>query len=409
MAVLKIIGLILLGILGILLLLLILLLFAPFRYEIKGSFQERRPDGLARVKWLFGVLGFRAAYHQGEALQAYISVCGFKVLDLLGGSKDEGKSGTQEGGEDDFLYSPDLIYSAEKENASSTEAQTVQPDAADSGEAAGVKPEAAGTDLAPGAEPDTAQPDQELSVKPDAAVTVSVQGLAPDTAEAPQIEVTAADTAEAGAEAVPGTSAGISGKLSELSATLNRKLSDLEQRIESKINELVETVKAACISIKAAVTDKTDKARALYALYKEKQYQPALNMVKNRLLRLLRELKPRRGYGKIRYGSGDPYSTAQVMQIAVLLYPIYEDRIEVIPDFDSVSEAAELDLKGRLRLFIPAEAALRIFFNKKLRKLYHKARVILELEEGPADRKAAAGSSKTEAQADFPGRNDTAA
>ncbi len=356
MAVLKIIGIILLCIVGLLLLLLLLLLFAPFRYRIDGSFRERKLDGEFRVRWLRGVLGFLAAYHQGEPLQAFISVCGFKVYDLLKKEDSDGDGEPEEGEEDDFLYSPE-IYSAEKEHpAQQSEAETAsgpaeQEDAAASAEAQ---------------EGDSAIPDEKETDLP-----------GPDAASQERMTLV---------EKIRMFPDVLKKKLSDFWAAFLQKLSDLDRAVREKIDSFYKNAKETSSSVWAEILDKTNKAQALYALFTDEEYQPALRMLKNRLLRLLKELKPRKGNGMVRYGSGDPYGTAQMMQAAILLYPLYEDRVEVIPDFEGTGEEAELDLQGRLRLFVPAEAAVRIFFSKKLRKLYHKARVILELEESPEDR-----------------------
>ncbi|MDO5776008.1 MAG: DUF2953 domain-containing protein, partial [Eubacteriales bacterium] len=81
-----------------------------------------------------------------------------------------------------------------------------------------------------------------------------------------------------------------------------------------------------------------------------------------------------------RLGFDDPYTTGQAMMLASVLYPLYAGHIEMIPDFDKEIIDGELDIRGRIRVIVPAEAALRIFFNKQLRAMYKKARRILELD-----------------------------
>ena len=68
------------------------------------------------------------------------------------------------------------------------------------------------------------------------------------------------------------------------------------------------------------------------------------------------------------------------MMLASVLYPLYAEHIEMIPDFDKEIIDGELDIRGWIRVIVPAEAALRIFFNKQLRAMYRKARRILELD-----------------------------
>ena len=89
----KVILIIILILLALLLILTGLILFAPIRYRIKGSIHDEIPCGTAEAKWLYGVLGFRASAGKGEMAQAYISVCGFKLLDLLEDDNEEDFTG----------------------------------------------------------------------------------------------------------------------------------------------------------------------------------------------------------------------------------------------------------------------------------------------------------------------------
>ncbi|MDO5776009.1 MAG: hypothetical protein Q4P22_05255, partial [Eubacteriales bacterium] len=88
----KVILIIILILLALLLILIGLILFAPIRYRLKGSFHDELACGTAEAKWLFGVLGFRASAGKDEKASAYISICGFKILDLL---EDEGEESTK--------------------------------------------------------------------------------------------------------------------------------------------------------------------------------------------------------------------------------------------------------------------------------------------------------------------------
>ena len=320
--VLKWIGILLLGILGLAVLLIALLLFAPFRYRIAGSFRDQTPDAEAGIRWLLGLLGLKAAWHPGTDLRLYVSVCGFKVYDILGG---RGKKNDREG---------------------SSEAGSGEP----------AKTE-----------------EQPVYCAEEAPREAAAEGSSPETAEG------------AGANADQ-----LSGKIREagngLKEKLRAKLAGAMEKLRAKLAGIMEKLR----QLYAQLTDRTDRAKALYALYKKEEYQKPVAMVKKRIMGLLKELCPRKGRGRIRYGSGDPFGTAQVMQIAALLYPLIGKRVEVIPDFDREVLEAQADIRGRLRFIIPVEAALRIFFSKKLRKMYKEARRILDAEALPA------GESKLE-------------
>ena len=66
------------------------------------------------------------------------------------------------------------------------------------------------------------------------------------------------------------------------------------------------------------------------------------------------------------------------MQIAAMLYPFYAGRVEVIPDFSGACLEGDLSIKGRIRACVLLWTFIRIFFNKKLRQMYKKARRVIE-------------------------------
>lgn len=96
----------------------------------------------------------------------------------------------------------------------------------------------------------------------------------------------------------------------------------------------------------------------------------AFGLLKNQLFFLINEIKPKKGHGYIKFGSGDPYNTGRIMEAAAVLYPCYESFTEVIPVFDEECIEVKQQASGRVRLFVPFVAALKIFTSKDLREIY---------------------------------------
>ena len=152
------------------------------------------------------------------------------------------------------------------------------------------------------------------------------------------------------------------------------------KRLARRVTDVWNSTKTTVRSLVQMVKRRADGVSELTELWKSEENRSALKLLKKEFLLLIRELLPRKGHGKIILGTGDPYSTAQIMQAAAFLYPVYKDNIEVIPDFDNAVHDAEGDLKGSVRLAVVAWAVGRVFFNKKLRSLYRKTRSIIEKE-----------------------------
>lgn len=116
--------------------------------------------------------------------------------------------------------------------------------------------------------------------------------------------------------------------------------------------------------------------RALAVLKREWEYlhRPenlkSLKLLKEQTVRVLKGISPKRGSGFLRLGLSDPYETGRAMEAAALLYPFYGEKIEVIPEFSQEIFETKLDVKGRVYLFTLLSAALKLFMDKNLRKMY---------------------------------------
>ena len=58
------------------------------------------------------------------------------------------------------------------------------------------------------------------------------------------------------------------------------------------------------------------------------------------------------------------------MELAALFYPYYESFTEVIPEFEEPCLEVKQHARGRLRLFVPIMAAVKILTSKELREIY---------------------------------------
>ena len=106
----------------------------------------------------------------------------------------------------------------------------------------------------------------------------------------------------------------------------------------------------------------------------EESTQRLIALLKKILCRLLREICPREYGGEVRFGFEDPFTTGQVCSAFALLYPVYRDRIRVVPWFDREELFADLSVKGRIRLFTAAFAAAQVWFSRDFQKVFKRFR-----------------------------------
>ena len=405
-SIIKIIGIIVLIIAAVVLMLLAAVLFVPLRYHIEGSFHEEKPCASASVKWMLGILSLRASYSSEDGAKAYISLFGRSIYDLLGDDTSEENIG----GNDDVKNKGSVETESDIESGIKA-AETVTNSVSSDNGKQDVLPAAKQLMIEDKAR-DAANADDagmsdyaqnaaaaKLSEESDPESYVSGEITADTAAHLSNGSLT--DDGRESVNAKAGKKNGsVSGRMTDrikslrlpklITAARNRilaklryaadKISTAVDAAELKMKELAAQAAEIFKAVKNAFDRRSGQLNELIGLWKDERYQASKQLLISRIASLLKELRPRKGHGKLKIGFEDPYLTGQAMQIAALLYPLYGDRIEVIPDFDQSVIDGEADLKGYLRLIVPVEAAIRIFIDKGLKSMYKQARSILELD-----------------------------
>ena len=368
------------------LILLVLILFVPVRYKISGSFRKEVPDARAEAKWLVGLLSVKAAYAKEGGAEAYVNVFGHKVYDILGNDDTESDESSSDSSKErnDLKDGNDEINKSHDVSAESADTVCSLPaqgtDAADedcSSEAEAKQgiSETAKEDVSGGRIRESYVGEENKSGgaasgrRPRVSVYSAKKPVRTYLSELKDDGVSVKSVLLKPVKAVRKG-------LNKAADKISRAADTAEAKLRSAFNKAAETFASA----KETFTKRSTQAKALKALWDDKRYAPGKALLLDRIVKILLELKPRTGSGYVRIGRDDPYGTGQIAQAAAFLYPFYADTIEVIPDFDQSIIEGELDVGGRVRLIIPAEAALRVFFSRELKAMYKKARQILELD-----------------------------
>lgn len=340
LGILKIIGLILLAVILVLLVLLLLLLFVPIRYRLTGHYEEK-PEAEAEVSWLLKLVRATVRYRDGLSVQARL--LGFKVWSM----EPEPESELPE-------ELPPESPEAETSSAETGDAEA-PASTAETG-SAGPEPMSAETGGA-GTEPLSDEPGsaaaEPISAEAGGAGTEDAAAEPP----APQTDAAAQDDAFWEEQ---------SGDFDEEVPEGPRPPRGTPLSWDEKLQPLVDKI-----------YDVKDQIDWWAALVKSKQMCRLLGLVKTHLVRILKNLCPRKYGGEVRFGFDDPYTTGQICSYAAMLYPIYEDRISVTPYFDREELYADLSLKGRLHLCFAAFAAARIWFSRDFKYIYRKVKMKL--------------------------------
>lgn len=193
-------------------------------------------------------------------------------------------------------------------------------------------------------------------------------------------------------------------------ATNNRKLSrSIDDKAESAEDDKVtfrEKVKrfvSALVELLKAIPDKLDRIKSgveekkrsfdnalnkfgnYYELISDTHNQNAIKLIFKEIGVLLKSVRPRKIKGYLHIGSDDPATEGQILMYLSLFYPMFHGRIIVEPEFDINVTEGELYLRGRALIVVVLAIAWKLFFDKEVKRLIKKYKMINDAPENEED------------------------
>lgn len=131
-------------------------------------------------------------------------------------------------------------------------------------------------------------------------------------------------------------------------------LSNIESSIEKAINKVKEFLENIEYYIDAINDEKN---------------QEAFKLCLNELNRVLKNIKPQKAKGFVRYGTDDPYSNGKAASVFSILNPFLGENVRLISDFEEEVMEGNLLLKGRVTIFVLLVAGCKVYFNKDVKRM----------------------------------------
>lgn len=316
--ILKIIGIVLLSILGILLLGIVCALFVPVRYRIEAVRQEGegQPPAAVRVKvtWLLHLINFLIRFDGELFVRVRIS-----FLTILRIPQKEGRR-----------------KKAEQRESGKKKKQKKQEDS--------VK--------------------QDKKEEPAQSKDGAESGLQETTATAslPEMQEHREEPAEITQTLPEEETTGFWDKLRVIPKMLQRlfeKIRGLFENIEYTINKFCDKIRS--------VSDTIEYYREVV---EGEAFKRSFALCKDELTAIIKRLRPRKFEASLIVGMDDPASTGEILAVCGMLYPIIGGHVDVRGDFERKRLEGEILIVGKLRMFTFLRTAVRIYFNKDIRKLY---------------------------------------
>lgn len=124
------------------------------------------------------------------------------------------------------------------------------------------------------------------------------------------------------------------------------------------------------------ITGICDKIKAIWEnieyyleILKSNTFKQAFSLCKDELISILSYMKPRKFNAELIIGMENPASTGQILSYCGMLYPFIGNYVTVEGDFENKRIEGTVFIKGKIKLFTFIKAAIRIYFNKDIRKL----------------------------------------
>ncbi len=349
--ILKIIGIVLLCILGLLLLGIACALFVPVRYRIEAVRREGEGEPpvvvTVKVTWLLHFVNVLVRFNGSLSARAcllFITVFRLPKKEKRGGrDKTDGKKRKKRRKEE--AREPDQPKGGETERKAGTAAES----------------KTAETTVTAHRKEAEKTPEEEGNGKTVEERNVEIQQTGKERMSAEAAEGDEREAAREG-DAESDKKPGFLDKL--------RTVPDILRRIFAKIKDIFENIQYTIQNICDKIRSVLDNIVYYRGVIEGETFQRSYALCKKELRAIVKSLKPNKFEAAFVVGTDDPASTGEILAVCGMLYPILGPQVNVVGDFERKRLEGRVFIKGKLRLFTFIRVAVRIYFNKDIRKLY---------------------------------------
>ena len=365
--ILKIIGIILLAIIGIALLIVILILFVPIRYKIQA---HRYDDTMAKVNisWLLSAIRFTLKYN-GAEVDTKIRILGFDGSKFINGD-------TKQKQEDIIDYTNE-----EEKTEAKMEPKACDTDALDENKSDNVSNNTNGIDKSDDTNKDndidtkdSTNKDNDIDTK-DGTNKDNDIDTEDGTNKDNGIDTKDSTNTDNGIDKEDSTNqSGISSS-KEQKKKNTRKPKNIFSRLVFKAKKIYHKFKTWCkklMNMLKKADDIKTKLLALAEFIDSREFKDNFAFVKVQLGRFFKHIMPLKHRIKLEFGTGSPDTTGEILGALAVVMALTGMNIQVMPDFDNAIFRGEIYMKGRIRLFNILIIALKVYFNKELRRVADK-------------------------------------
>lgn len=285
---------IILFLLLLLLILSVIILLVPIRYQAKGEYLEKKPKVNGKVTWFFYLVYMSFAYESDFCMQ--VRVLGFKIFDTEK-EKQKKKTGNQEEYVEDIAVEEKTEEIKIEDHFSKNEADIQNQE---------VEKEAVVENAGASSLEQLEQRQRSSSEK-----NFYESEFKEETKEKEKV-------------------------------TLREKITS----IKLKIVEIIEKIKDVISKIREGKL----KIEHYLELWNRRSTQITFQRAKKKLGKMITAILPRKWKLEGSLGFDNPCTTGQLMGVLGAMYPLFGNRVQIIPDFENEIIELQGNIKGHIRL-----------------------------------------------------------
>ena len=148
-------------------------------------------------------------------------------------------------------------------------------------------------------------------------------------------------------------------------------------QIIEKVQNFLTTPLNVFENIRYTISRLYDKIRMIKTTLENDIFKRAFELVKRKLIRLLKMIAPDKARVDLKLGLGDPADTAEVMALYGAFYPVIFRKVSFEPDFDRKVIYADAHFKGHITVATVLYCVGVCYFNKDVKKVIRRFKKIL--------------------------------
>jgi hypothetical protein len=156
-----------------------------------------------------------------------------------------------------------------------------------------------------------------------------------------------------------------------------RSFLDVLWNIIDKVTNILETPQNVFEKIQYTISRVCGKISMIKTTIENDIFKRAFDLVKRKLLRIIKMILPDKCNIRLGLGIGDPAQTAELVGIFGAMYPFLFNKVSFEPDFDEKVIEMDAHLKGHITVFTIVYSAAVCFFNKDVKKVIRRFKKIL--------------------------------